>query len=97
MSQKLIISADGKAVQLPTWTSNVFPNILAVEPFDLSKWITIKHNPSSILLIDVRPRNIFIRGCVKHQWIIQIEPAILQQGYVCSLDYIMKRTDTGYV
>jgi ubiquitin carboxyl-terminal hydrolase 8 len=82
VSTKLTISADGKTIELPTWTSNVFPNMPTIEPVELAKWITIKYNPPSILLIDIRPRDIFIRGCVKHQWIIQIEPAILQKEYV---------------
>lgn len=74
VSSKLsITTADNNKIQLPSWTNNIFPNIPLVEPTELVKWITTKDNPPSILLIDIRPREVFKRGCVKHLWIIQIE------------------------
>lgn len=80
LSSKLTITtADNNKIQLPTWTNNIFPNTLLVEPRELVKWITAKENPPSILLIDNRPREIFKRGCVKHLWIIQIEPVLWQK------------------
>ncbi|KAI9480364.1 MAG: hypothetical protein EXX96DRAFT_562325 [Benjaminiella poitrasii] len=71
--------SDNNVIQLPSWTSNSFPNTLIIKPIDLAKCITTKSNPPSILLIDVRPRKAFKSGCIKHQWIIQIEPVILQR------------------
>lgn len=74
-------SADNKndLVQLPSWTNNIFPQVSVIEPIELAKWITIKNNPPSVLLIDVRPKDTFRAGCIKHQWIIQIEPSVLQK------------------
>ncbi|KAI7897645.1 uncharacterized protein BX663DRAFT_527436 [Cokeromyces recurvatus] len=66
-------------IRLPSWTSNILPFNSTVEPIELARWITAKSNPPSILLIDVRPRNIFKSGCIKHQWIIQVEPIVLQK------------------
>jgi hypothetical protein len=64
-------------IQLPTWTNNVFPKSAIIEPVQLAKWITIKESPPSILLIDIRTRYLFKGGCIKHQWIIQIDPSVL--------------------
>ncbi|CEP08439.1 hypothetical protein, partial, partial [Parasitella parasitica] len=71
--------SESSVIQLPSWTNNQFPNTSTIEPIELAKLITTKTNPPSILLIDVRPREAFKNGCVKHQWIIQIEPAVLQE------------------
>lgn len=76
LSNQLKVS-DKSNIPLPTWTNNVFPNTLVVESLVLANWITAKHNPPSILLIDARPRDIFMNSCIKHQWIIEIEPSVL--------------------
>lgn len=68
---------DKSSIPLPKWTNNNFPNTLIVQPLELANWMTSKHNPPSILIIDVRQRNIFTSGCIKHQWIIEIEPNVL--------------------
>lgn len=72
-------SSSSNKIQLPSWTNNIFPNSNVTEPLQLAKWITTKENPPSILLIDVRTRDLFKNGCIKHQWIIQIDPNILSQ------------------
>lgn len=69
-------------VQLPSWTNNIFPQVSVIEPIELAKWITTKNNPPSVLLIDVRRRDVFRAGCIKHQWIIQIDPSVLQKETV---------------
>lgn len=79
VSNNLTISEDGKDIQLAIWTSNALGNTQTIDPIELAKWITIKYNPPSILLIDIRPRDVFIRGCIKHQWIIQIDPTVLRK------------------
>ncbi|KAI8876380.1 cysteine proteinase [Backusella circina FSU 941] len=73
MSSKLKITT----INIPPPTNNLFPNIPTIEPMELAKWITRIDNPPTILLIDVRPRNLFLAGCIKYQWIIQIDPSIL--------------------
>lgn len=70
--------SENNVIQLPSWTNNQFPNMPTIEPIELAKLITSKSNPPSILLIDVRTREAFKNGCIKHQWIIQIEPVVLQ-------------------
>ncbi|KAI7888229.1 uncharacterized protein EV154DRAFT_448216 [Mucor mucedo] len=80
VSTKLsITTSDTNQYQLPSWTNYIFPNTLLVEPHELVKWITVKENQPSILLIDNRPRELFRRGCIKHLWIIQIEPVLWQK------------------
>ncbi|KAI8639614.1 hypothetical protein BD408DRAFT_434945 [Parasitella parasitica] len=70
--------SENNVIQLPSWTNNQFPDSPTIQPIELAKLITTKSNPPSILLVDVRPREAFKNGCVKHQWIIQIEPVVLQ-------------------
>ncbi|RCI01699.1 ubiquitin-specific protease doa4 [Rhizopus stolonifer] len=62
----------------PSWTNNQFPNKSTVEPIELANWITTKRNPPSILVVDLRPREAFKNGCIKHSWIMQIDPLVLQ-------------------
>ncbi|RUS15657.1 hypothetical protein BC937DRAFT_92173 [Endogone sp. FLAS-F59071] len=69
-------------ISLPTQTSNTFPRNLDITPEQLVKYLTQKQNPPSILLMDVRPREEFENGCIRHKYIIQIEPLTLRQGYV---------------
>ncbi|KAI8079963.1 uncharacterized protein BX664DRAFT_303113 [Halteromyces radiatus] len=66
-------------IQLPPRTNNVFPQMPQVEPRELAKWITRKDNPASILLLDVRPRDMFRHACIKHRWMVQIEPLVLRK------------------
>ncbi|KAG0169485.1 ubiquitin-specific protease doa4 [Apophysomyces sp. BC1015] len=65
--------------QFPSLTNNVFPPSMVVEPKELAQWITRKINPPSVLLLDVRPREMFSRGCIKHKWLVQIEPLVLRR------------------
>ena len=78
MSDNLNLN-DTSNIQLPNWTNNTFSNSLLIEPEELMRRITAVENPSSILLIDVRPRDIFVTGCIKHKWIIQLDPGYLQR------------------
>ncbi|CAO3647772.1 unnamed protein product [Cunninghamella echinulata] len=64
---------------LPSLTNNEFPTTLEVEPRELVKWITQKENPRSVLLLDVRPRDMFLQACIKHRWMVQIEPLVLRK------------------
>ncbi|KAF7726254.1 ubiquitin-specific protease doa4 [Apophysomyces ossiformis] len=63
----------------PSLTNNVFPSTMVVQPLELAKWITTKKNPPSVLLLDVRPREMFNHGCIKHKWVVQIEPLVLRR------------------
>lgn len=66
-------------LKLPPLTNFQFPPSLTVSPKDLVKWVTMRDNPPSILLLDVRPRDMYQRGCIKHKWICQIEPLVLRK------------------
>ncbi|GAN06886.1 cysteine proteinase [Mucor ambiguus] len=70
--------SDNHVIQLPSWTNNQFSEVPVIEPIELAKLITTKASPPSVLLIDVRTREAFKNGCIKHQWIIQVEPIVLQ-------------------
>lgn len=70
---------DNTKILLPNWTNNAFPNRLVTEPRELVKWLTASDNPPSILLIDIRPREIYKSGCIMHRWIMQIDPIVLQK------------------
>ncbi|CAO3630431.1 unnamed protein product [Mucor fragilis] len=70
--------SENHVVQLPSWTNNQFSEMPVIEPIELAKLITTKTSPPSVLLIDVRTRDAFKNGCIKHQWIIQVEPVVLQ-------------------
>lgn len=69
-------------IPLPTLTSNNFPQTLVINPKQLAKYLMQKENPPSILLMDVRPREEFENGCIRHKYVIQIEPLTLRSGYV---------------
>lgn len=66
-------------IHLPPRSDNVFPQTAQVAPRELAKWITRKDNPASILLLDVRPRDMFRQACIKHKWMVQIEPLVLRK------------------
>ncbi|KAL7321944.1 ubiquitin-specific protease doa4 [Mucor circinelloides] len=70
--------SENNVIQLPSWTNNQFSDMPVIEPIELAKLITTKTNPPSVLMIDVRTREAFKNGCIKHQWIIQVEPVVLQ-------------------
>ncbi|KAK4521597.1 uncharacterized protein ATC70_004126 [Mucor velutinosus] len=70
--------SENHVIQLPSWTNNQFSDMPVIEPIELAKLITTKTSPPSVLLIDVRTREAFKNGCIKHQWIIQVEPIVLQ-------------------
>ncbi|KAI8095706.1 hypothetical protein BDF21DRAFT_353504 [Thamnidium elegans] len=85
---------DNKKIPLPNWTNNVFPNRLVTEPNELAKWITASDNPPSILLIDIRPREIFKNGCIMHKWIMQIDPIVLQKDLSKVQDSLLQNPTT---
>ncbi|RUP50001.1 hypothetical protein BC936DRAFT_140747 [Jimgerdemannia flammicorona] len=63
---------------LPSLTNNDFPMTLTIMPEQLAKYLTQQQNPPSVLLMDVRPKEEFERGCVRHKYIIQVEPLTLR-------------------
>ncbi|ORX45129.1 cysteine proteinase [Hesseltinella vesiculosa] len=67
-------------IQLPPLSNYVFPEQLGVEPHELASWLIRKDNPPSVLLLDARPRDMFSQACIKHKWIVQIEPLVLREG-----------------
>ncbi|KAI8090382.1 hypothetical protein BDF21DRAFT_436817 [Thamnidium elegans] len=67
-------------LQLPSPTGFSFPPSLVVEASQLAAWISTRNETRpSILILDVRPRDVSERGCIKHRWISQIEPLVLKQ------------------
>lgn len=69
-------------LQLPTPSSEFsIPPTPIVDPRQLASWIVKKNdgNQPSVLILDVRPRQIFDQGFIKHKWIAQIEPLVLKQ------------------
>lgn len=68
-------------LQIPPPTNFVFPNSVMVDSLQLASWIVKKKDRQqpNILLVDVRPREIYDQGCIKHSWTTQIEPLILKQ------------------
>lgn len=66
-------------IPLPSLTQNVFPQAMTITPKELTKLLLKKDNPPSVLLLDVRPREVFKRGCVKHKWLVQLEPLVLRR------------------
>ncbi|CAO3601354.1 unnamed protein product [Absidia cylindrospora] len=74
-----ISNQSSAGIPLPARSNNVFPQTPQVEPRELAKWITRKDNPASILLLDVRPRDMFRQACIKHKWMVQIEPLVLRK------------------
>ncbi|KAL0073893.1 hypothetical protein J3Q64DRAFT_1634817, partial [Phycomyces blakesleeanus] len=67
-------------LQLPPRTNYAFSFSLVVEPRELAHWITKRDNPPSVLVLDVRPRNVFRRACIKHKWVVQLEPLVMQKN-----------------
>lgn len=69
------------ALRIPPFTNFNFPNDVVVHPLQLADWIVKKRDRQqpNILLIDVRPRELYDQGCIKHSWTTQIEPLILKQ------------------
>lgn len=74
------IPVETEGLQLPSPTGFPFPASPVVEASQLATWIS-KRNATgpSILILDVRPRDVSERGCIKHRWIAQIEPLVLKQ------------------
>lgn len=68
-------------LQLPSPTGFIFPPASpVVEASQLAAWISKRNETRpSILILDIRPRDVYERGCIKHSWIAQIEPLVLKQ------------------
>ncbi|KAI8091320.1 uncharacterized protein B0P05DRAFT_568711 [Gilbertella persicaria] len=68
-------------IQLPTPNKGLhIPPMLIVDPRQLASWIVKTPDiQPSVLILDVRPRQVFDQGCIKHTWIAQIEPLVLNQ------------------
>lgn len=77
--------AAANGLQLPTPSADLsIPPTPIVDARQLASWI-VKRNDGkqpSVLILDVRPRQIFDQGFIKHKWIAQIEPLVLKQEYV---------------
>ena len=71
-------------MQMPSRTNNNINTGVTITPKALAQYLVQKENPPSVLLLDVRPREHFESGCIKHKWVVQIEPLILRPGYVRS-------------
>ncbi|RUP49462.1 hypothetical protein BC936DRAFT_142474 [Jimgerdemannia flammicorona] len=65
-------------VTLLSLTNNEFPMTPVITPLQLAKYLTQQQNPPSVLLMDVRPKEEFERGCIRHKYIIQVEPLTLE-------------------
>lgn len=70
-----------QGIQLPTPSDFPLPHTTVVDPSQLASWIVKRQNVSqpSVLILDVRPRQVFDQGFIKHRWIAQIEPLVLKQ------------------
>ncbi|KAI9260589.1 hypothetical protein BDA99DRAFT_551933 [Phascolomyces articulosus] len=68
-----------KRLNIPQRSSFAFPSALIVDPATLAKWLLLRENRPSILLLDVRPLSMYNEGCIRHTWICQIEPLSLRQ------------------
>lgn len=69
-------------IQLPPPTDFVFPSTLVVEPQELASWISTRGTGGkhpSVLLLDIRPSNVYEQGFIKHKWVAQIEPLVLKR------------------
>ncbi|KAI8372436.1 hypothetical protein BD560DRAFT_394930 [Blakeslea trispora] len=74
-------------IRLPSPTKSLdIPFTLTVDPMQLASWIVKKSDRQqpSVLILDVRPRQVFDQGFIKHTWIAQIEPLILNQNVTSS-------------
>ncbi|OZJ05342.1 hypothetical protein BZG36_01577 [Bifiguratus adelaidae] len=67
-------------MQMPSRTNNNINTGVTITPKALAQYLVQKENPPSVLLLDVRPREQFESGCIKHKWVVQIEPLILRPG-----------------
>lgn len=78
-----ITRADNNTVlpilHIPPYSNNVFPRSMVLQPAELAKLITKKENPPSVLIMDIRPRDMYSQGCIRNKWICQIEPLVLRQ------------------
>lgn len=77
-----ITNAVDNFIQLPPPTDFVFPSSLIVEPQELASWITTRGTGGkhpSVLLLDIRPSNVYEQGFIKHKWVVQIEPLVLKR------------------
>lgn len=75
-------NSNNNSIQLPTPSNYQFPKILSVDPTQLAGWIVKKNGVEqapNVLILDVRPRDVFNQGFIKHKWIAQIEPLVLKQ------------------
>ncbi|KAI8976140.1 hypothetical protein BDB01DRAFT_853428 [Pilobolus umbonatus] len=71
---------------LPRPSNFPLPPMLTVDPSQLASWIAkgnTKIHPS-VLLLDVRPREQFDTGFLKHTYICQIEPLVLKPNVMSS-------------
>ncbi|KAG1109109.1 hypothetical protein G6F42_015758 [Rhizopus arrhizus] len=69
-------------LQLPTPSPDFsIPPTPIVDARQLASWIVKKSDGKqpSVLILDVRPRQTFDQGFIKHKWIAQIEPLVLKQ------------------
>jgi ubiquitin carboxyl-terminal hydrolase 8 len=66
-------------IPLPSLTHNVFPQAMMISPNDLKSYLLKKEDPPSVLLVDVRAREVYNRGCIKHKWVVQLEPLVLRR------------------
>lgn len=72
------ITKDG--IRIPPPTGYDFPPSVVVDARQLASWLAKQHESDyNILILDVRPRDVSDRGCIKHKWSIQIEPLILKE------------------
>jgi ubiquitin carboxyl-terminal hydrolase 8 len=68
-------------IELPTPTHfRLSIPMSTVEPRQLASWI-VKNGTGpqpSVLLLDVRPRDIHSQGFIRHRWVAQIEPLVIK-------------------
>jgi ubiquitin carboxyl-terminal hydrolase 8 len=66
-------------IPLPSLTKNTFPQTPTINPDELAKLLSKRDDPPSILLLDIRPRDMYKRGCICHKWVVQLEPMVLKR------------------
>jgi len=67
------------SIPLPSLTKNTFPLSPIINPAELAKLLGKRDDPPSILLLDIRPRDVYKRGCICHKWVVQLEPMVLKR------------------
>ncbi|CAO3672678.1 unnamed protein product [Umbelopsis ramanniana] len=67
------------SIPLPSLTKNTFPLSPIIRPDELAKLLGKRDDPPSILLLDIRPRDVYKRGCICHKWVVQLEPMVLKR------------------